>query len=91
MNSNEVLLKAISLNEERFRKVPSFDIYTSTLKQIHCLLSIVDGPETDKSKLDKIIVGYFAVREFGESGPELSEVLKKCQNIAFKLEMVSTL
>jgi len=87
MNSDEVLREAILLVEKRFKDVPSFDIYQSILKQLHYLLSVVNGTETDKSKLDKIIVGHFAVREFEESDPELSKILKKCQNIAFKLDM----
>lgn len=87
MKSDEILREAISLVEKRLKDVPSFDIYQSTLKQLQYLLSVVDGTETDKSKLDKIIVGHFAVREFEESDVELSKILKKCQNIAFKLEI----
>lgn len=48
---------------------------------------MVDGSESDRGKLDKIIIGHFAVREFEKSDPELSNILKKCQKIAFRLSM----
>ncbi|MBU3069843.1 hypothetical protein KOI40_08420 [Aestuariicella sp. G3-2] len=83
ININE----GISLIEKRLKDITDFETYQSSLKQLHYLLSVLDGSEPDKSKLDKIIVGHFAVHEFEESDPELSKALKKCQNIAFKLEM----
>lgn len=87
MTPIEIVKKGISLTEKRLNEIPDFDIYQSVIRQLHYLLSIVDGSELDRSKLDKIIVGHFAVREFEESDPELAEILKKCQNIAFKLSL----
>ncbi|MDG9670412.1 immunity protein Tsi6 family protein [Hahella sp. CR1] len=89
MNKKETLCKAIAINEERLKQIPDFEIYHSIARQLNYLLTIIDGMEKDKSKLDKIILGHFAVREFEESDPELSHFLKKCQNVAFDLELES--
>lgn len=87
MSQIKTIKDGISLTETRLRDIPDYDIYQSILKQLNYLLSVVDGSELDRSKLDKIMVGHFAVREFEESDPELAKALKKCQNIAFKLDM----
>ncbi|MDN3409219.1 MULTISPECIES: immunity protein Tsi6 family protein [Pseudoalteromonas] len=83
----ETIEEGISLTEKRLKNIPDFDIYKSILKQLHYLQMILNGSEPDRSKLEKIILGHFAVREFEESDLEFSEILKKCQNIAFKLSM----
>lgn len=83
----ELLNQAISIVNKRLSILPDFEIYQSSLKQLEYILSIVQGVEKDKSLLDKIIIGHFAVREFEETDPELSKILKKCQSIALKLEM----
>ncbi|WP_096086542.1 immunity protein Tsi6 family protein [Agaribacterium haliotis] len=87
--SIETIKKGLLLTEARVEKMPDFDIYQSILRQLSYLLSVVDGSNPDNSNLGKIIVGHFAVREFEESDPELASILKKCQNIAFKLDMGS--
>ncbi|MGE6461870.1 MULTISPECIES: immunity protein Tsi6 family protein [Pseudoalteromonas] len=87
MSRLETIEEGISLTEKRLKNIPDFDIYKSILKQLHYLQMILNGSEPDRSKLEKIILGHFAVREFEESDPEFSEILKKCQNIAFKLSM----
>lgn len=87
MTSVETIKEAISLTEKRLSDIPDFDIYHSVINQLHYLLSVADGSDKDKSKLDKIIIGHYAVREFEESDHELSSILKKCQNIPFKLDM----
>lgn len=87
MTSQETICEAISITKKRIKDIPDFEIYQSVLKQLRYLLSIVDKTESDRSRLDKIILGHFAAREFEESDPELSKALKRCQNIAFKLEM----
>lgn len=87
MTPTETIKQGIYLTEKRLNDIPDYDIYNSVIKQLDYLLSILDGTEQDKSKLDKIIVGHFAVREFEESDPELAKILKQCQNIAFKLSM----
>ncbi|PKG37115.1 immunity protein Tsi6 family protein [Psychromonas sp. Urea-02u-13] len=87
MTSIETVQHGISLTTKRLSDIPDYDIYQSILKQLNYLLSVVDGSEADSSMLDKINVGHFAVREFEESDPEFSSILKKCQNIAFKLDM----
>ena len=87
MSRLETIEEGISLTEKRLKNIPDFDIYKSILKQLHYLQMILNGSEPDRSKLEKIISGHFAVREFEESDLEFSEILKKCQNIAFKLSM----
>ena len=87
MSRLETIQEGISLTEKRLKNIPDFDIYKSILKQLHYLQMILNGSEPDRSKLEKIILGHFAVREFEESDLEFSEILKKCQNIAFKLSM----
>lgn len=87
MTKIETVKKANAILEKRIHKFPEFAIYRSVEKQLAYLLNVLNGQEKDLTKLDKIIVGLYAVREFEESDPELSDVLIDCQNIAN--EMIS--
>jgi hypothetical protein len=49
------------------------------------LLSVLNGIDKDHSQLKTTIVGYFAVREFEESDPELASALKAAQFIASQM------
>ncbi|MBU6955617.1 immunity protein Tsi6 family protein [Hahella sp. HN01] len=63
MNKKETLYEAIAINEERLKLTPDHEIYHSIARQLNYLITIISGKEKDKSKLDKIILGHFAVRE----------------------------
>jgi hypothetical protein len=84
MNSIETVEKALVLAYARSSEAPGFQIFASIVTQLEYLSSVLRGDEKDRSRLKDIIVGHFAVREFGESDPELAEALNAAQNIAFK-------
>ncbi|WP_346839622.1 immunity protein Tsi6 family protein [Microbulbifer sp. SAOS-129_SWC] len=84
MDNIKIVNDAITLTESRLRDIPDFGIYKSVLRQLSYLLLVLEGGD-DNGMLDKVIVGHYAVHEFEESDPELASLLKKCQNIAFKL------
>lgn len=69
---------------ERISMAPDFAIFHSILNQLHYLAAVVANRE-DLSKLSKIVVGHYAVREFEETDPEYARALKDCQNIAYLL------
>jgi hypothetical protein len=84
MNSIETVEKALALAYVRSSEAPGFQMFTSIVAQLEYLLSVLRGEEKDCSRLKGIVVGHFAVREFGESDPELAEALNAAQSIAFK-------
>lgn len=84
MTAVETVEKALALARVRLSEAPGFQIFTSTVAQLEYLLSVLRGDEKDRSRLKDIIVGHFAVREFEESDPDLADVLKAAQSIAFQ-------
>lgn len=85
MTAQETIKKALKLARERLKVAPNFDIYQSIVSQLEYLEALVDGTETDRSKLNKIIVGHYGVREFEESDPEFADTLTDVQAIASKM------
>lgn len=82
MTPIEQILNALMLAHTRLREAPEFELYLSTIAQLEYLLSVLKGDEKDRSRLKDIVVGHFAVREFAESDPEFSQVLRAAQFIA---------
>jgi hypothetical protein len=85
MTAIETVETALALANVRLNQAPEFEIFASTVAQLEYLLLVLRGDEKDRTRLKNIIVGHFAVRECEESDPELAEVLKSAQNIAFKV------
>jgi hypothetical protein len=50
------------------------------------LKELAEDKELDLSKLDKIVIGYYAAHEYEETDPEYSKALKTCQNIALMMK-----
>ena len=86
MSDISTVTDALKLIKSRIIETPDFGIYKSILRQLEYILSVLDGRETNRDNMEKIIVGHYAVHEFEESDPELASLLKKCQYIAFKLK-----
>ena len=84
MSSIDTINKAIQLTKERVSMAPDFAIFDSVLNQLNYLKAVIEG-RVDRSRLNKIIVGHYAVHEFEETDPEYSRALKDCQNIAVLL------
>lgn len=81
----DAIKTARKIIDERLKVAPNFDLFNSIHQQIIYIEDVVNGNQTDKSKLSKINVGLYAVREFDESDPELSTALKKIQYIADRM------
>lgn len=82
MTGNDELKKAIDYIDEaiavtRLREAscPAFPLYASTLIQLNSIRNILLGTEEDKSRLHKLTIGVWAVKEFEDTDPELADVL----------------
>jgi len=85
VTAQETINKALKLARERLKAAPTFDIYQSIVAQLEYLEGLLNGGETDRSKLKKIIVGHYGVREFEESDPKFADALTEAQAIASKM------
>jgi len=85
MTAQATIARALDLARQRLKDAPTFDIYQSIVSQLEYLESLQNGTETDRSKLKKIIVGHYGVREFEESDPEFADALTDAQAIASKM------
>jgi len=77
--------KAIVLSQDRYRKTPGFEVYGAVLNQLNYIKAVLEGRERDKSGLHQLTLGSIAVKEFEESDPDLSRVLKDAFYIASQL------
>ena len=82
MNEIREIKKTLTLSQCRLKEAPGYDVYASIVAQLDYLLAVLDGSEKDRSKLKEIIIGHYAVRELGESDPELAQALRAAQIIA---------
>jgi len=85
MTAQETIKRALDLARERLKAAPTFDIYQSIVLQLEYIEALLNGAETDRSKLKKVIVGHYGVREFEESDPEFADALTEAQAIASKM------
>lgn len=85
MTAKATITRALDLARERLKAAPAFDIYQSIVLQLEYLEALLNGTETDRSKLKKIIVGHYGVREFEESDHEFADALTDAQAIASKM------
>ena len=85
MSRVDDVVAAIDLIKLRIQSIPNFDLYGNILRQLEYLHSVLTEENADKSNLDKIIVGHYAVHEFEESDPELAKLLRKYQKIVFDM------
>lgn len=83
MDAKTVVSEALDLAKVRLSEAPSFAIYASCVAQLEYLLSVLKGDlPIDRPKLRTIIIGHYGLREFDETDPEFSKVLKDAQLIA---------
>jgi hypothetical protein len=77
---------AITMTKDRLNDTPDFEILKSIISQLIYLKELAEDKELDLSKLDKIVIGYYAAHEYEETDPEYSKALKTCQNIALMMK-----
>lgn len=82
MSSKDTLNTAIEMTGERLKVAPDFPMFDSILNQLRYLKAVIEGNE-DRSKLNTIVVGHYAVHEFEETDPDYATELKRCQNMAY--------
>ena len=86
MTDIETVERSLEIARARLLRIPTYNLYASSVAQLEYLLSVLRGIETDRSRLKNIVVGQFAMREFEESDPELAEALFAASYIAHKAE-----
>lgn len=82
----ELVNNAISACRERIAKCPNHEILKSIEQQLLYLQSLLDGSESDKSRLSKIILGVYAIREFSETDRKFAEILMDVNNLSNRLK-----
>lgn len=85
MTPIEYVNNALLLARERYNAAPAFEIFASIIAQLEYMERVLSGVEKDKSRMKKIILGHYAVREFEESDPEFAKALIQVQAIASKM------
>lgn len=86
MDAKIVVNEALDLARKRLNEIPSFQIYTSCIAQLDYLLSVLNGDSPiDRPKLRTIMIGHYGLREFEETDPHFSKLLKDAQLIASKM------
>ncbi len=85
MNKFELISSAKKIISKRLNQSNEFDIYHSIDAQLNYLSDLIDNKISDRTKLKEINVGLYAIREFEESDPELSNILKKIQFITVQM------
>jgi len=86
MDAKKVVNEALGLARVRLNEAPSFPIYISCVAQLEYLLSVLNGESPiDRPKLRTIMIGHYGLREFEETDPDFSTVLKDAQLIASKM------
>jgi len=77
--------EALKLCLERKEIYPTVGMFDSIEKQLAYLKAVLIGEETDRTRLSKIVVGVYAVREFDDSDPEFANALMKAHYIAVRM------
>jgi Tsi6 len=85
MNATETVNNALFLVRDRLNSAPTFELFDSIVNQLEYMAKVLSGDEEDKSKMRKVIIGHYAVREFEENDPELANALMAAQAIASKI------
>jgi hypothetical protein len=78
----ETVEAALRMAQTRLSEAPSFSLYRSIVAQLEYLAAVLDGKETDRSRLKKIIIGRYGVMEFETTDPEFADALTAAQLIA---------
>jgi hypothetical protein len=82
----DLIDEVLSECRERMVKNPGYEPLSSIEQQLLYLKSLLEGSESDKSKLSKIILGVYAVREFSETDGDFAELLVDANDIAERLK-----
>lgn len=85
MNAVEKIAVALRMAKTRLAEAPSFPLFQSIVNQLEYLADVLDGRETDRSKLKDIIVGRYGVMEFETDDPEFADALAAAQVIASEM------
>ena len=85
MTAVETVNTALALARNRSSAAPSVEMFSSIVAQLEYMARVLDGRDSDRSKLKNIIVGHYAARELEGTDPELAEALYGTQAIASKM------
>ncbi|GLO63236.1 hypothetical protein MACH09_37440 [Vibrio sp. MACH09] len=88
MSSKDIstIEEALSACQKRAKKSPNFSLLISIERQIVYVRAIVEGSEKDKSRLNELTLGVYAVREFFDTDREFAELLVDVNDIANRLK-----
>ena len=85
MEPIKVVEDALTLASARLAKIPNFTLYQSIHAQLTYLLSVLNGTESNRSRLKEINFGVYAAKEFDASDPEFAKALSLAFWVATQL------
>jgi hypothetical protein len=91
MNTETQTLKsALASCEAHLRTMPDLQPLHSIKAQLTYLIDLAEGRSTDRSRLDEIIVGVYAAREFETRDMEFANLLYEVEEVvkAMRLGLV---
>ena len=81
IDPKKTISEAEKIVRNRILSAPAHTIFQSIEAQLDYIKGLREGKEKDKNRLKEINLGLYGVREFEESDPELSRILKELQFI----------
>lgn len=80
-----ITTEALKIAKARLNAAPTFALYQSIVAQLEYLKGVIEGHEKNKARLNDIVVGVYAVKDFEESDPEFAAALKDAQYVASRM------
>lgn len=85
MSPIETVNSALAIARQRLNEAPNMEMFASIVRQLEYVARVLNGEDSDRSKMKDIIVGHYAARELEGSDPKLAEALYGVQVIASKM------
>lgn len=81
INEIKILQRALAECQSRLKSDPKFQPLLSIEAQLQYLIGIMEGRETDFSRLKEIIVGVYAAREFETRDMDFANLLYEVEQV----------
>ncbi|WP_110643463.1 immunity protein Tsi6 family protein [Salinicola sp. CPA57] len=85
MEINDYIARAKSVLATRKAEVPGSPMHADIEAQLNYVQAVVDGDESDKSRLHKLTLGVYAGKEYDVSDPEFARALSDVYYIACQI------
>jgi hypothetical protein len=83
----QTLMSALSQCNHKLVTNSQFQPLISIRAQLEYLIALIQGRITDRPKLDKIIIGIYAAREFESIDMDFANLLYEVEGVVTKLKV----